>query len=226
MAKVAVLVDLSFFLMQYGKLRHPQGKPMMASKVAHVVFNTARAHVAKEYDELYRILVYDCRPLHKKAHNPISKKAIDFSQTEMYRFRTELHSELVCKRKVALRLGELAARSRWVIKEHPTKALLDGQISVSQLTENDVQYEMRQKGVDIKIGIDIASIAYKRLADRVVLITGDADFVPAAKLARREGLDVVLDPLWSHISPSLNEHIDGLDTKWAKPLAPESGKKK
>jgi uncharacterized LabA/DUF88 family protein len=83
--------------------------------------------------------------------------------------------------------------------------------------ENDVEYEMRQKGVDIKIGIDIASIAYKRLADRVVLITGDADFVPAAKLARREGLDVVLDPLWANISPSLNEHIDGLNTKWPKP---------
>jgi uncharacterized LabA/DUF88 family protein len=86
-----------------------------------------------------------------------------------------------------------------------------------QLTEDDVEYEVRQKGVDIKMGLDIASIAYKRLADRVVLITGDADFVPAAKLARREGLDVILDPLWAPISPSLNEHIDGLKTTWEKP---------
>jgi len=217
MAKVAVLVDLSFFLMQYRKLRHPGGQPLVATEVAKAVWGTARAHVDKGADELYRILVYDCRPLRKKAHNPISKQAVDFSQTDTFRFRTELHRELVCKRKVALRLGELASRSRWIIRENPTKELLAGRITVSQLSEKDVEYDVRQKGVDIKIGIDIASIAYKRLADRVVLITGDADFVPAAKLARREGVDVVLDPLWAPISPSLNEHIDGLDSHWPKP---------
>jgi len=47
-----------------------------------------------------------------------------------------------------------------------------------------------------------------------VLIRGDSDFVPAAKLARHEGLDVVLDPLWNHIAPSLHEHIDGLTSYW------------
>jgi hypothetical protein len=52
--------------------------------------------------------------------------------------------------------------------------------------------------------------------ERIVLITGDSDFVPAAKLARREGLDVVLDPLWNHIAHSLHEHIDGLTCFWVK----------
>lgn len=66
---------------------------------------------------------------------------------------------------------------------------------MDELTENDLSYDVSQKGADIKFGIDIASLAYKRLVDRIVLITGDSDFVPAAKLARREGLDVVLDPL-------------------------------
>ena len=43
-------------------------------------------------------------------------------------------------------------------------------------------------------------------------VTGDSDFVPAAKLARREGIDVVLDPLEMEIGPNspLLEHIDGL----------------
>ncbi|KKL84872.1 hypothetical protein LCGC14_1960370 [marine sediment metagenome] len=30
-------------------------------------------------------------------------------------------------------------------------------------------------------------------------ISGDSDFIPAAKLARREGLDVILDPMWNYI---------------------------
>ena len=46
--------------------------------------------------------------------------------------------------------------------------------------------------------------------DRIILISGDSDFVPAVKLARREGIDFILDPLWQQISPSLYEHIDGL----------------
>jgi uncharacterized LabA/DUF88 family protein len=62
----------------------------------------------------------------------------------------------------------------------------------------------------MRIGLDIASIAYKKLASQIVLVAGDADFVPAAKLARREGIDFILDPMWNHTSESLLEHIDGL----------------
>lgn len=71
---------------------------------------------------------------------------------------------------------------------------------------------VNQKGVDMKIGVDIASLAYKKQVDKIVLISGDSDFVPAAKLARREGIDFVLDPMWVDIKPELFEHIDGLRT--------------
>lgn len=67
-----------------------------------------------------------------------------------------------------------------------------------------------QKGVDMKIGLDIASMAYKQQVDQIVLISGDSDFVSAAKLARREGIDFVLDPMGANIKPDLFEHIDGL----------------
>ena len=69
----------------------------------------------------------------------------------------------------------------------------------------------------MRIGLDIASMAYKKQVDRIILIAGDSDFVPAAKYARREGIDFILDPLWQPIKPSLMEHIDGLETKAPKP---------
>lgn len=69
----------------------------------------------------------------------------------------------------------------------------------------------------MRIGLDIASLAYKRLVDQIVLIAGDSDFVPAAKHARREGIDFILDPMWHTIKPSLNEHIDGLRSCTNKP---------
>ena len=40
---------------------------------------------------------------------------------------------------------------------------------------------MGQKGVDIRIGLDIARIAVKHIVDIIVLVTGDSDFVPVMK---------------------------------------------
>lgn len=62
----------------------------------------------------------------------------------------------------------------------------------------------------MKIGLDIGTFSYKRLVDQIVLISGDNDFVPAAKLARTEGIVFILDPHGMHINENLLEHIDVL----------------
>lgn len=80
-----------------------------------------------------------------------------------------------------------------------------------------VALDLRQKGVDMRIGLDIASLTLKRLAKTIVLIAGDSDFVPAAKLARREGLQFILDPMWQKVNDDLYEHIDGLHSGLPKP---------
>lgn len=92
------------------------------------------------------------------------------------------------------------------------KKLCNGKLSLDDLGEKHFTLAVNQKGVDMKIGVDIASLAYKKQVDKIVLISGDSDFVPAAKLARREGIDFVLDPMWVDIKPELFEHIDGLRT--------------
>ena len=51
----------------------------------------------------------------------------------------------------------------------------------------------------------------------MVLVTGDSDFVPAAKLARREGVEFLLDRLWQQVSDELNEHADGVVSAFPKP---------
>jgi uncharacterized LabA/DUF88 family protein len=163
----------------------------------------------EQYD-LYRIFYYDCMPYDKKQHNPITGRVVDFSKTEIYRFQMQFLAELRKKRKVALRLGVLEDRNKWVINQEKTNQLLKRQISISDLTEEDVRFDFIQKMVDMKIGLDIATITLKKQVDQIVLIAGDSDFVPAAKLARREGIDFILDPMWNPIKPHLFEHIDGL----------------
>lgn len=88
------------------------------------------------------------------------------------------------------------------------------------LDASAVYLGLKQKGVDMRIGVDIASLALKKQVDTLVLVAGDSDFVPAAKLARREGIDFVLDPLWQQINSDLFEHIDGLHSGLPKPGQP------
>ena len=125
--------------------------------------------------------------------------------------------ELKKKRKVALRLGVLEDKKRWILKPSKTKDLLKGKVKIEELTEEDVFFDFVQKRVDIKIGLDIASMAIKKQVEQIILISGDSDFVPASKLARREGIDFLLDPMWNPIKPHLFEHIDGLVSKIRKP---------
>lgn len=209
--RIAVLVDGGFFVKRHRRI--------YGTKTAHEVVEDLKAmiqgHVGKNY--LYRILYYDCWPFEGDSHNPVSKRTVSFKRTPTAIFRKELFEELKKSRKVALRLGHLESTKRWHISPEKTKELLSGKLTVAQLVPEDVELEMRQKGVDMKLGIDIASLAYKQAVDRIILICGDADFVPATKLARREGIDVVLDPMWNQINPDLHEHIDGLWTHCPKP---------
>src|SRR5690606_8909702 len=57
----------------------------------------------------------------------------------------------------------------------------------AELSNEEVTLDLRQKGVDMRIGLDIAALTLKRFVGTIVLVSGDSDFVPAAKLARREG---------------------------------------
>jgi uncharacterized LabA/DUF88 family protein len=208
-----------FFIKRYKSIRRL--RVLYPQKTAKDLWEMCLHHLYQAKDEkydLYRIFYYDCLPYNKKQHNPITGKAIDFSKTEQYKFQIAFFEELKKKRKVALRLGVLEDRKRWIIRPNISKKLLKKEITVDDLEEDDVQFDFIQKRVDIKIGLDIASITLKKQVDQIILISGDSDFVPAAKLARREGIDFILDPMWNPVKPHLFEHIDGLISKIENPV--------
>lgn len=94
-----------------------------------------------------------------------------------------------------------------------------GEIDVEDIESRDIYPDIRQKGVDMRLGLDFATIAFKRQAERVVLLANDADYVPAVKLVRREGIKVALDPLWTRAAEDLREHVDYVVNKLAPPAA-------
>ena len=159
------------------------------------------------------------QPYDGKQHTPVDKRVIDYSRTDQATFRKRLFKALHDCPNLAVSLGEVRRDGDrfWILKAKPQRQLLNCSISVDELGDNDFAPALRQKGVDMSIGLDIASITLKRQAHIFVLVSGDADFVPAAKLARREGMQIVLDPLWQDVPPDLHEHIDGLRSGFFKP---------
>ena len=227
MGKIAILIDGGFYrkaaARYYGK-KSPEerAKELIRYCKKHL---TDRAHyestknqdgkikrIYRQHD-LYRIFYYDCPSVSKVVYHPLLKQNIDLSKTNTYKWMENFLSELTHMRKLALRLGSLTDTGiNYTLKADIVKKLLSGSKKLDDLEEQDFELCIRQKAVDMKIGIDITSLAYKKQVDQIVLISGDSDFVPAAKLARREGIDFVIDNMGYPITKGLFEHIDGLQT--------------
>lgn len=216
MDKVAIFVDGAFYLF---RAKH-YWKDKSAEDRANELYTYCMNHLwvpcydrdgkKSRRDELYRIFFYDCPPSEKKVFNPLTKAEENLGLSEQFKFRTDFHEELRSKRKVALRFGDLLDNSlEYSIKPYAVKKLLNGTLKLEDLKQEHMKLNVIQKGVDMRIGIDIASLAYKKQVTKMILISGDSDFVTAAKLARREGIDFVLDSMGIKILPKLNEHIDG-----------------
>ena len=220
--RVAILVDLEFFLKRYRAINRdivesnsPQKttKDLIDQALRHIqqVDTTKNHYQPPEY--LYRIFIYDAPPMKKRIHHPFTKKSIDLSKSKEAIFRTEFHKVLMKTPNVSLRFGYIDEKNaHWRIKQNKLEKLLKGKISYSEIEEGDLEYYGKQKGVDMKIGLDIATLTHKKLVEKVVLISRDSDFVPAAKLARREGIKFVLDSMGQSIKEDLHEHIDWLKT--------------
>ena len=215
MERIAILVDGGFY---QKRATYLFGDKTPTERANELVKYCMRHVEQDKYNKLYRIFYYDCRPCDKNVYHPLTQKMIDLSKTDIHKWNTQFQAEIISKRKVALRLGELIdSDTGYVIRPQALKKLCRKDITVDDLTESDFVISLAQKGVDMRIGLDISSLATKKLVDQIVLIAGDSDFVPAAKFARREGIDFILDPMWQSVKPSLQEHIDGLTSKVSKP---------
>ena len=227
MIKAAILIDGGYFLKRLPTVR-PDIDASDSEVVARSIGQLIRGHldqlneiykVKNVFQLLYRTFYYDARPYDQKAHTPIGKLPLDYAKSSQATFRKKLFNILHSHPNLAVRLGEVRREIpySWILKMEPQKRLLNGDLSVGDLSDADFAPALRQKGVDMRIGLDIASITLKRQAELIILVSGDADFVPAAKLARREGIQFILDPLWQSVPRDLFEHIDGLRSGFYKP---------
>lgn len=151
---------------------------------------------------LHRVYWYDAKPLTGKVVRPDGQE-LDFSTTEMFKVSQAQHASIARLPYVAMRFGELSCQG-WRLPDRLVKKAKEK----GEFTPDDLKPNVQQKGVDMRIGLDIAALALKRQAQVAVLITGDSDLAPAMKFARREGMQIVLMRLGRTVKDSMHEHAD------------------
>jgi uncharacterized LabA/DUF88 family protein len=155
---------------------------------------------------LFRAYYYDAPPLEGVTAHPMDGSRIDFSATPQAAMNKALIDTLELESDFAVRRGVLV-QNGWKLGASALKNLKKkGGI----ISPQDLVPDISQKGVDIRIALDIASIALKRFAEIIVLVSGDSDFIPPMKYARKEGIRVYLECLGHPVKRELKAHADFL----------------
>ncbi len=200
--RYAILLDGEYVKKTLGK-RHKH-----FPDVGQVMAEVTRIKSTPELSSLhlYRVFYHTADPLTGTTANPLDKTAIDFGATPAFRQNMQLIDQLENQPDVAVRRGTLVHQG-WQLTSRAVKELMSG--AKARVEPTDVSPKIQQKGVDMRIGLDIASLALKQLVGTIVVVTGDSDLVPAMRFARREGLRVYLDTLGNKsVRPELKLHAD------------------
>lgn len=205
----AVLIDGGF--VKYTLKQKRRDPPITAELVqAFVVSIAGLPCVAGE--KLHRVYFYDAKPLTKKVNRP-DGSVFDFASSKMIAISQAQHQTIARLPFVAMRFGELSDRG-WKVPER----ILRKKQNTLTIDSADLEPNVQQKGVDMRIGLDIAALTLKRQVDLIVLVTGDSDLVPAMKLARREGAQVILITLGQNLKEQMYDHADVVieDKAWIR----------
>jgi uncharacterized LabA/DUF88 family protein len=150
---------------------------------------------ALQGEEIQRILYYDCAPYVGTVTMPVSgtKKTFQASDAWMY--------EIARKDLFAVRRGVLKFRG-FMLSQIPYAG-------GAPLQDADFKPQFEQKGVDMRIGLDMAIISAHRAVELIALATNDTDCIPAMKHARRSGVQVALVTVPGYSpAPELLAHSD------------------
>ena len=196
----AVLVDGGFIKRKLGTAAHP-----MTAATFQTFLTALGRHAALADFKLHRVYYYDAAPLEATKDKPLSGGTINFATSPTAVQGRALHADLIKIPFLALRMGELGFRG-WSLDSRLFRAnMISTEI---RITAADLSPNIQQKGVDMRVGLDIAALTLKKLVNVIVLVTADSDFVPAMKFARREGAQLMLVHLGNALMQTMVEHSD------------------
>ncbi|MFW6114293.1 MAG: NYN domain-containing protein [bacterium] len=178
---VAVVIDAGYVL----KLLDPFRSKTANNRIEVGHLRAVADRAVESGEELFRIYCYHCPPYGGTQRKPFNTGTVDFGASGVAKYQTALQESIRLAPRFAFRTGQLRWRG-WKCGFRPSQ---DPNTPAKNMNWRP---EFEQKQVDIKIGLDIAWLASKSIAEIIAIASNDTDFVPAMKFARREGVQVRL----------------------------------
>lgn len=198
----AILIDGGFITK---KLQQRFRRPATADDIVAECNRLQAIEPVSDY-ELLRVYYYDAHPSAETVPQPVSGAPYHLAETERFRRAQQLYDQLVMKPHFALRMGSVSlSPHKWKMRPRVASELTR---APRELTDEDFVLDAGQKGVDMRIGMDMARLALRNMVRTVIVVTGDSDFVPAFKYVRREGVKVILEPMGGGGRVELRQHAD------------------
>lgn len=189
LARYAILLDGGFVTK---KLQERLKRAASADDIESMCAEIAQCEHVTSY-ELLRKYYYDAPPSQETIALPVSEGVKELAKTERFKHAQSLYDQLELRPGFALRMGETRVTPQgWKMKDRAVRQL---KREPRPLKDSDFDLDINQKGVDIRIGLDMARLALRDLVRAVVVVTADSDFVPAFKYVRREGVKVILSTM-------------------------------
>lgn len=201
--RFAILIDGGFFTRKlYTKLA--KRTPSVEDVVEEI--KRIRSDPMFTGYELLRTYYYDAQPATGKVVHPITRAELNLATTQVSTRNKAFLQKLELQPDISLRAGEVSTRGYKL----DYKVFADPDFSKRAPRAEDFVLDLEQKGVDLRIGLDIARLALRQMVRTIVVVTGDSDFIPAFKFARREGVRVILGHMGHGVKSELKAHTDGM----------------
>lgn len=195
MKKTTILID-GGHLRSYAKLAKKTYTPQFVLDVAKKCLD--------QDEKLFRVIYYDCTPYTGTVKTQISGASRTFTGNDSF-LNNLAEQEFVAVRKGVLKFRGWT-RTPASISAHDSAARAGN--PAPALTDQDFKPNFEQKGVDLRIGLDMINNNLSS-NDLMILMTGDTDLIPALKIVRTKGIQVAGVNLPNYqIIPELKQHLD------------------
>ncbi|MDA7999858.1 MAG: NYN domain-containing protein [Alphaproteobacteria bacterium] len=200
----AILIDGGFLSKRFVAIKRGSGGPVSGISSGDVKNFIDHLCAWPDFKDsrLLRAYYYDAYPSEKTLRLPVSGDPDDLSKRPAAVRGRKFLGEIQAMDNVAFREGTLMGRG-WILRKDAVDRLVQQSsagVAGPLLGDKDFMPNLQQKGVDMRVGLDIARLSMGRMVDSIIVVAADSDFVPALKFARREGVRVYLNHLGGFVS--------------------------
>jgi len=163
--------------------------------------NSKKVGVIPKLIDFEKLCTYICKRLNLKWNKTICYNAIpDISESEdKYYNHMKFLSELKKISKFEVKTRKLQKLSTKEIQDERRNIIKNGSFCTkckSEAIKNCLScigdYQKKEKGIDVMIAVDMINKAIKKECNTIVLMSGDADFIPSLSLVKENKCKVIV----------------------------------